>query len=154
MTNFQEVSRLNDVMGNPKGDINNPDWMKAKGQLLLIQEELQEMIEAIDNQDMTALRDSTADVLVTTYGQAHKMGIDADADMKEVQSSNMSKLCTTAQELLDTTKHYSDMGVKVYASGVIPEACVKSAEDQVVNGKFYPAHKFLKCVNWKEPNLS
>jgi hypothetical protein len=42
----------------------------------------------------------------------------------------------------------------VYAGGELPEAYIKSSKDQEgKDGKFYPAHKFLKSINWHEPKL-
>ena len=46
------------------------------------------------------MRDAIADVLVTTYGMAHVLGIDADADMATVQASNLSKLCKPSRKLI------------------------------------------------------
>lgn len=155
MSNFTDVSFLNTVFGNEKGDYSNPNWEKAAKQLHLIQEELAELVEGIENHDVTEVRDAIADVLVTTYGMAHILGIDADKDMAAVQGSNLSKLCKTEQEITDTLSYYQqEVGIDVYAGGELPEAFIKSAKDQEgKDGKFYPAHKFLKNINWHEPKL-
>lgn len=156
MSNFSDVSYLNTVFGNLKGDLKNPDWNKAGKQLHLIQEELAELVEGINNQDMSEVRDAVADILVVTYGMAHILGIDADSDMSTVQASNLSKLCKTEDEVEQTLTYYRDeVGLNVYRGGELPEAFIKSAEDQTgKDGKFYPGHKFLKCINWHEPKFA
>ena len=155
MSNFSDVSFLNSVFGNVLGDKSNPDWQKAAKQLHLIKEELAELVEGIDNQDLSEVRDAIADVLVTTYGMAHVLGIDADKDMATVQASNLSKLCKTQDEVDQTLAYYSEeVGLQVYSGGELPKAFIKSTEDQTgKDGKFYPAHKFLKCINWHEPKF-
>lgn len=155
MSNFTDVSYLNTVFGNLQGDQQDPDWQKAGKQLHLIQEELAELVEGIDNHDIGEIRDAIADVLVTTYGMAHILGIDADKDMAAVQASNLSKLCKTEDEVQQTLNFYrNEKGLEVYTGGELPEAYIKSAEDQTgSDGKFYPAHKFLKSINWHEPKL-
>jgi len=156
MSNFTDVSYLNSVFGNAKGDSTSPDWQKAAKQLHLIQEELAELVEGIEKHDVSEVRDAIADVLVTTYGMAHILGIDADSDMAAVQASNLSKLCKTEDEVEKTLAFYqNEKGLEVYAGGELPEAYIKSAKDQTgSDGKFYPAHKFLKSINWHEPHLA
>jgi predicted HAD superfamily Cof-like phosphohydrolase len=155
MSNFTDVSYLNTVFGNEQGDLKNPNWEKADKQLHLIKEELAELIEGIDNKDTSEIRDAVADILVVTYGMAHIMGIDADKDMAAVQASNLSKLCKTQEEIDQTLSFYqNEKGLDVYAGGELPEAYIKSSKDQEgKDGKFYPAHKFLKSINWHEPKL-
>jgi len=155
MSNFTDVSLLNSVFGNQQGDKQSPDWQKAAKQLQLIQEEMAELVEGIETHNIDEVRDAIADVLVTTYGMAHILGINADADMAAVQASNMSKLCKTEQEIEATLTFYrNEKGLNVYSGGELPQAWVKSAEDQTgKDGKFYPAHKFLKNTNWHEPKF-
>ncbi|WP_415913043.1 nucleoside triphosphate pyrophosphohydrolase family protein [Neptuniibacter sp. QD37_11] len=154
-TNFENVTELNLRFGNVKGDPENIDWKAAGKQSKLIQEELAELLEGIEDKDQGEIRDAIADILVTTYGMAHVMGVDADKDMAAVQASNMSKLCQTQAEIDATQDHYKAMGVETYVGGEFPHAYVKSSIDQDDNeGKHYPAHKFLKNVNWFEPKLT
>jgi predicted HAD superfamily Cof-like phosphohydrolase len=152
MSNFTDVSFLNTVFGNEKGNPDAPNWEAIKKQLHLIQEETAELSEGVENQDLKEMRDAISDILVVTYGMAHIVGIDADSDMAAVHLSNMSKLCISEEEIVTTTNFYADLGVKTYAEGVLPKVAIKSAEDQTGNdGKFYPKGKFLKNTNWHEP---
>ena len=58
----------------------------------LIEEELQELTEAMNNKDLLEVADALTDILYVTYGAGHAFGIDLDKCFEEVQNSNMSKL--------------------------------------------------------------
>ena len=58
----------------------------------LIKEELNELKEAMDNNDLLEVADALTDILYVTYGAGHAFGIDLDKCFDEVQNSNMSKL--------------------------------------------------------------
>ena len=58
----------------------------------LINEELEELKEAIINKDIKEVADALTDILYVTYGAGHAFGINLDKCFKEVQNSNMSKL--------------------------------------------------------------
>ena len=58
----------------------------------LIKEELEELKEAMDNNDLLEVADALTDILYVTYGAGHAFGVDLDKCFNEVQNSNMSKL--------------------------------------------------------------
>jgi|TARA_B110000967_G_scaffold190976_1_gene216184 predicted HAD superfamily Cof-like phosphohydrolase len=58
----------------------------------LIKEELEELKDAMKNNDLLEVADALTDILYVTYGAGHAFGIDLDKCFEEVQSSNMSKL--------------------------------------------------------------
>ena len=58
----------------------------------LIKEELDELKEAMDNNDLLEVADALTDILYVTYGAGHAFCIDLDKCFDEVQNSNMSKL--------------------------------------------------------------
>jgi predicted HAD superfamily Cof-like phosphohydrolase len=58
----------------------------------LIKEELEELTEAMKNNDILEVADALTDILYVTYGAGHAFGIDLDKCFNEVQNSNMSKL--------------------------------------------------------------
>jgi len=70
----------------------------------LIKEELDELKEALENQDIKEVADALTDILYVTYGAGHAFGINLDKCFQEVQSSNMSKLG------LDGKPIYNDKG--------------------------------------------
>ena len=54
--------------------------------------ELEELQEAIKQEDLLEVADALTDILYVTYGAGHAFGIDLDNCFNEVQKSNMSKL--------------------------------------------------------------
>ena len=58
----------------------------------LIKEELDELQEAMKNNDLLEVADALTDILYVAYGAGHAFGIDLDKCFDEVQNSNMSKL--------------------------------------------------------------
>jgi predicted HAD superfamily Cof-like phosphohydrolase len=58
----------------------------------LIKEELDELQEAMKNNDLLEVADALTDILYVAYGAGHAFGIDLDKCFDEVQNSNMSKI--------------------------------------------------------------
>ncbi len=58
----------------------------------LINEEFNELKNAIKQKDLLEVADALTDILYVTYGAGHAFGIDLDRCFEEVQNSNMSKL--------------------------------------------------------------
>lgn len=78
-----------------------------------------------------------------------------------ITKSNMSKLCANNEDVKNTMEFYQKKGVDVYyADSPLKKSdgtnfqVVYSSKEQEVEGKVYRAHKFLKCVNWFEPDLT
>ena len=69
-----------------------PEDSVQKLRLDLIEEELEELQYAIDNQNMVDTADALTDLLYVVYGAGHAFGIDLDDCFKEVHQSNLSKL--------------------------------------------------------------
>ena len=69
-----------------------PEDSVQKLRLDLIEEELEELQYAIDNQNMVATAAALTDLLYVVYGAGHAFGIDLDDCFKEVHLSNLSKL--------------------------------------------------------------
>ena len=58
----------------------------------LHEEEHEELIEAIESEDLKAIARELADVVYVAYGSAWSLDIDLDEAIREVHRSNMSKL--------------------------------------------------------------
>ena len=69
-----------------------PDFNTRELRLDLIQEELDELSDAVADRDMIEIADALTDLLYVVYGAGHAFGIDLDECFQEVHSSNMSKL--------------------------------------------------------------
>jgi len=65
----------------------------------LIKEELDELKEAMDNDDLLEVADALTDILYVTYGAGHAFGINLDKCFDEVQNSNMSKLSENGEPI-------------------------------------------------------
>lgn len=155
MSNFECVAQYNEIIGNEAMTPEHPEyWTLLERQLELIQEELKETQEAIRNRDLTELRDGICDVLVTTYGLAHRSGFDADLDMTVVHDSNMSKFCDNLEDAEASVAHYAEQGLEaevVESNGLY--AIVSSKDQEDVNGKRCPAGKNLKGIHFFEPSF-
>ena len=93
MTNFNKVGIFMKTFGQEVK--NEPSFSTNKINELrisLIEEELDELKEAINNKDLLEVADALTDLLYVTYGAGHAFGIDLDKCFNEVQKSNMSKL--------------------------------------------------------------
>ena len=163
MTGFQKIALLNNLAGN----LTNGGWEAADAQIKLIKSEFRELCEdGVEARNIHEVRDGIADMLVVIYGLAHRLGIDADADLHEVVLSNLTKFDPSdTTDVQRTVAKYLNVGVetvqlevddplrdegsdrKLYVS--------KSAYDQNgTDGKNYPKGKWLKSANFVEPEFA
>ena len=93
MTNFEKVGLFMKTFGQEvkKSPSLGSDKIR-KLRINLIKEELDELINAIDEENIVETADALTDILYVTYGAGHSFGINLDKCFAEVQSSNMSKL--------------------------------------------------------------
>lgn len=151
----------------------DPEMLKAveEAQKFLDLCEEQEKIasgEIVAKIDREAVRDDIQDILVTDYGLSHYMGFDADADHVKVYESNMSKFDPSMDLARLTQEKYAALGVPTtirctevsklhHGERHLTETFFinVSAEDTVgTDGKTYPKGKFLKSINFKEPQYN
>ena len=93
MTNFNKVGTFMKTFGQEVKT--KPSFSSNKINKLridLIKEELDELQEAMENNDLLEVADALTDILYVTYGAGHAFGIDLNKCFDEVQNSNMSKL--------------------------------------------------------------
>ena len=93
MTNFEKVGLFMTTFGQEikkKSELSSDKINLLR--LSLIQEELDELTKAINENDILEVADALTDILYVTYGAGHAFGIDLDKCFDEVQKSNMSKL--------------------------------------------------------------
>ena len=93
MTNFEKVAQFMktfelEVQTRSSLSTNKINDLRVN----LIQEELDELKEAIRNNDIIEVADALTDILYVTYGAGHAFGVNLDKCFDEVQKSNMSKL--------------------------------------------------------------
>ena len=93
MSNFESVKTFMKTFGQEvKEKAGFPSDKITSLRYELINEELEELKEAINNKDIKEVADALTDILYVTYGAGHAFGINLDKCFKEVQNSNMSKL--------------------------------------------------------------
>ena len=93
MSNFNKVGTFMKTFGQEVKS--KPSFSSDKINKLridLIKEELNELQEAMKNNDLLEVADALTDILYVTYGAGHAFGINLDKCFEEVQNSNMSKL--------------------------------------------------------------
>ena len=105
MSNFNSVKKFMQIFGQEvKDKAEFPEERIIKLRQNLIQEELDELKEAIKQKNLTEVADALTDILYVTYGAGHAFGINLDKCFEEVQSSNMSKLDNNGKPI------YNDQG--------------------------------------------
>ena len=93
MSNFSKVGTFMKTFGQEVKTSPSLSTDKInKLRIELIKEELEELTEAMKNNDLLEVADALTDILYVTYGAGHAFGIDLDKCFNEVQNSNMSKL--------------------------------------------------------------
>lgn len=111
----------------------------------LLQEELDELKKAIEDQNITEVADALCDLqyvlsgAVLEFGLGHKFA----ALFNEVQRSNMSKACTTPDEADETIAFYAQKGVEAYTMPSGDKINVHRKED----------NKVLKSVRYSPADL-
>ena len=92
-TNFELVGDFMEAFGQEvQFEPTWPDFNTRELRLELIQEELDELSDAIADRDMIQIADALTDLLYVVYGAGHTFGLDLDECFQEVHRSNMSKL--------------------------------------------------------------
>ena len=105
MTNFESVREFMKTFGQEiKEKAQFPNEKITTLRYDLIKEELDELKEAMDNNDIKEVADALTDILYVTYGAGHAFGINLDKCFEEVQNSNMSKLGSDGKPI------YNDKG--------------------------------------------
>lgn len=112
----------------------------------LLQEELNELKEAIEDQDIVEIADALADLQYVLSGAVLEFGL-ADrfkALFDEVQRSNMSKACSSESEAMATQEAYKIKdGTESYVQKVGEHFIVYRKGD----------HKVLKSTHYSPANL-
>ena len=93
MTNFEKVGKFMKTFGQEVKSKSSLSSDKINIlRINLIEEELEELKQAINQKNLLEVADALTDILYVTYGAGHAFGINLDKCFEEVQNSNMSKL--------------------------------------------------------------
>jgi len=123
-----------------------PSKERCELRVALLQEELNELKQAIEDNDLVEIADALADLQYVLSGAILEFGLKEKFNtlFDEVQRSNMSKACVSQQEALATLSHYKQ---KDGTEGRYEE----------VNGKYIvyrkEDNKVLKSVGYSPASL-
>ena len=123
-----------------------PSTERCNLRVSLMQEELNEIKEAIENNDLVEVVDGLCDLMYVLSGSILEFGLgDKFVELfNEVQRSNMSKACNTQQEALMTLSHYKKKdGTEGYYKKINGKWLVYRASDD----------KVLKSINYSPAEL-
>ena len=144
-----EVEQFNAVMGKEWQNRTTPTINKADAQFVVdfIQEELDELREAIENNDIVEIFDALLDITYVGLGNGAAVFGLRDKFLEgyaEVQASNLSKICRTEDEAIETVK---------IRSGQQGEPChYEQTEGGYVVFRSRDM-KVMKSINYFAPNL-
>lgn len=122
-------------------------FTRARGRQRLgyLQEEVNELEEAVENGDLVEQVDASLDAIYFAVGNLVELGvIDKFQDLfDEVQASNMSKACKTEKEAIDTINKYTKEGIQTFHKKVKGYWIVYRVDNL----------KIVKSINYFKPNL-
>jgi predicted HAD superfamily Cof-like phosphohydrolase len=155
-SNFEKVKFFNTQFGVKLHSEYKPDIFKSEPNnvefaMKLIREEVNELEEAVKNNNYIETADALTDILYVVYGMSCRIGLDMDNIFNIVHENNMSKLCSTEEEAINSVEYYKENKDKLgYDS---PN--YRLSED----GKHYVVYnestkKVLKSINWKPVDLT
>ena len=110
MSNFTKVCELNAAFDRPKTNKEEQDYEKLLNQFALVKEEVEELEQALKDENWQEVKDAIGDILVVTYGMGYVADIDCDQLMNNISDSNFSKFCTR-EEMIETVRYYRSEGV-------------------------------------------
>tara|TARA_R110002012_G_scaffold260032_1_gene441691 strand:+ start:1136 stop:1735 length:600 start_codon:yes stop_codon:yes gene_type:complete len=145
-----EVEEFNAVMGKDWQNRSTPTIDKKDAEFVInfIQEELDELREAVEQENIQEILDAILDITYVGLGNgAMVFGLKDKIweAYQEVQSSNLSKICTTLEEAEETVKVRSEQqGEPCHYEEVGESYVVYRTSDK----------KVMKSVNYFRPDLS
>lgn len=146
-TALTSVAKFHDTFKLPVLDEPQiPSKERCALRINLLQEELNELKEAIEENDLVEVADAFSDIQYVLSGAILEFGLGAKFKtlFDEVQRSNMSKTCKTHQEAVLTQEHYKKTkGTDSYIEEKNGEYLVFRTEDS----------KVLKSVNYSPADL-
>lgn len=144
-----EVEHFNLVMGKSWQNRTTPTINEADADFVInfIQEELDELKEAVENKDIVAIFDALLDITYVGLGNGALVFGLKDKILEgyaEVQASNLSKVCKTEEEAKETVRVRSEQqGEPCHFEVVGDKYIVYRSRDM----------KVMKSINYFAPNL-
>ncbi|WKV11528.1 nucleoside triphosphate pyrophosphohydrolase family protein [Marivirga harenae] len=143
---LNSVSKFHKTFNHPiLSEPQIPSKNRAELRLNLLREELQELEEAVKNQDLVEAADALCDLQYVLAGAILEFGMgERFASLfEEVQRSNMSKVCRSEEEAQATVNHYISQNQDAYYERKEDFFLVYRKSD----------NKTLKSINYSEVDL-
>lgn len=128
-----------------------PSEQRCQLRVSLLQEELNELSEAIKDNNLVEIADALCDLQYVLSGAVLEFGLGEKFVelFNEVQRSNMSKACSTEEEAKRTLEHYKQKdGTEGYYKQIGEKwVCYRSTDDKVLKSIGYSAANLDSIVN-------
>ena len=125
-----------------------PNAERCNLRVSLLQEELNELKEAIADNDLVEIADALCDLQYVLSGAVLEFGLGEKFVQlfNEVQRSNMSKACTTQEEADETIAFYKEKGEDAYSEKSGDKINVHRTSDRKVLKNKYYSRADLKTI--------
>lgn len=127
-----------------------PSKERCELRIALLQEELNELKEAITNNDMVEIADALCDLQYVLSGAVLEFGLGEKFVelFNEVQRSNMSKACANQIEADETIAYYKEKGEDAYAEVSGDKINVhRKSDHKVLKNKYYSPANLKKILD-------
>lgn len=117
-----------------------PSKERCELRIALLQEELNELKQAIEDNNIVEVADALCDLQYVLSGAVLEFGLGEKFVelFDEVQRSNMSKACATQQEADDTIAFYKEKGQEAYSEISGDKINVhRISDNKVLKNKYY-----------------
>ena len=117
-----------------------PSKERCELRVSLLQEELNELQQAIADNNIVEIADALCDLQYVLSGAVLEFGLgDKFVELfNEVQRSNMSKACSTQQEADETIEFYKEKGQDAYSEVSGDKINVhRTSDNKVLKNKYY-----------------
>ena len=117
-----------------------PSQERCELRLSLLQEELNELQQAIADNDLVEIADALCDLQYVLSGAVLEFGLGEKfpALFNEVQRSNMSKACSNQQEADETIAFYKEKGEEAFSEKSGDKINVhRKSDHKVLKNKYY-----------------
>lgn len=147
---FFLVRQWRAAMGLKNGNITVYDERMMLHRRLFL-EEMNELLHAIDTNDTKEIQDGFADLIFVITGMMLELGHNPHEVFYKVYESNMSKVCYSEEEAMET--------VELYAAGLHPDKMgekINTRYRSIEDGHFFVIErvsdgKVMKSMNYKPP---
>ena len=127
-----------------------PSKERCELRVSLLQEELNELKQAIQDNDIVEIADALCDLQYVLSGAVLEFGLGEKFVelFNEVQRSNMSKACDTEEQAQETVVHYQTKGQEAYYEKSGDKYNVHRVSDhKVLKNKYYSAADLATIIH-------